>query len=91
MVGGALDEATSVLLAVAPKVAVVAGIAALIMLCIPFTRQHARDAVRCDPAGDRCAAFPAVVVWLGGHSSVLTADVLTVGNTLLAHVDGQGG
>ena len=37
------------------------------------------------------AAFPAVVVWLGGPSSVLTADVLTVGNTLLAHVDGQGG
>ena len=42
MVGGALDEATSVLLAVAPKVAVVAGLAALIMLCIPFTRHHAR-------------------------------------------------
>lgn len=40
-IGGALDEATSLLLAVAPKVAVVAGLAALIMLCIPFTQHHA--------------------------------------------------
>ncbi len=54
IVGGALDEATTVLLAVAPKVEVVAGLAALIMLCIPFTRHHAHGMLfAADLAGGR--------------------------------------
>lgn len=92
VVGGALDEATSVLLAVAPKVAVVAGIAALIMLCIPFTRQHARPMLfGAILLAVGAAGFSTMVAWLGGHSAVLTADVLNAGNTLLAHVNGQAG
>ncbi len=92
MVGGALDEATSVLLAVAPKVAIVSGLAALIMLCIPFTRHHARGMLfAAIVLAVGAAGFSTVVAWLGGHSAVLTADVLNAGNTLLAHVNGQGG
>ncbi len=92
MVGGALDEASSVLLAVAPKVAVVSGIAALIMLCIPFTRHHARGMLfAAIVLAVGAAGFSTVVAWLGGHSAVLTADVLNAGNTLLAHVNGQRG
>ena len=91
MVGGALDEAITVLLAVAPKVAVVAGLAALIMLCIPFTRHHAQGMLFAAVLLAVCAAgFSTVVAWLGGHSAVLTADVLNAGNTLLARVGGQG-
>ena len=92
IVGGALDEAVSVLLALAPKVAVLAGLAALIMLCIPFTRHHAKGMLFGAIAlALGAAAFPAMVVWLGGHSSVLAADVLNAGTTLLAHFNGQGG
>ncbi len=92
MVGGALDEATTVLLAVAPKVAVVAGLAALIMLCIPFTRHHAHGMLfAAILLAVVAAGFSTIVAWLGGHSAVLTADVLNAGNTLLARVNGQGG
>jgi hypothetical protein len=92
MVGGALDEATSVLLAVAPKVAVLAGIAALIMLCIPFTRHHAHGMLfGAIVLAVGAAGFSTVVAWLTGHSVVVTADVLNAGNSLLARINGQGG
>lgn len=92
MIGGALDEATSVLLAVAPKVAVLAGIAALVMLCIPFTRHHAHGMLfAAIVLAFGAAGFSTIVAWLQGHSAVLTADVLNAGNSLLAHVNGQGG
>lgn len=92
MVGGALDEAISVLLVLAPKVAVLAGIAALIMLCIPFTRHHAHGMLfGAILLAIGAAGFSTVVAWLGGHGAVLTADVLSAGDQLLAHVSGQGG
>lgn len=92
MVGGALDEATSLLLAVAPKVAVMAGLAALIMLCIPFLRHHAHGMlVGAIVLAVVAAGFSTVVGWLSGHSAMLTADALNAGSRLLAHVNGQGG
>lgn len=93
MVGGALDEATSVLLAIAPKVAVLAGIAALIMLCIPFTRHHAHGMLfAAIVLAIGAAGFSTIVAWLTGHSAVMTADVLRAGGNLLGHVNaGQGG
>lgn len=88
VVGGALDEVTAVLLGIAPKVAVVAGIAALIMFCIPFTRHHAQGMlVGAVVLAVGAAAFSTIVAWLGAHSAVLTADVLSAGNTLLAHLN----
>jgi len=80
---------TSVLLAVAPKVAVVSGVAALILLCVPFTRHHAHGMLfGAILLAIGAAGFSAVVAWLGAHSGVLTADVLNGGNQLLAHLGG---
>ena len=91
MVGGALDEATSVLLALAPKVAVVSGLAALIMLCVPFTRHHARGMLfAAIVLAVGAAGFSTVVAWLGGHGGVLTADLLNAGNALIARANAQG-
>ena len=87
MAGSALGEVTSVLLAIAPKVAVVSGIAALILLCIPFTRHHARPMlVGAVLLAIGAAGFSTVVAWLGAHSATLTAVVLNAGNQLFAHL-----
>ncbi len=89
MAGSALDEVISVLLAIAPKVAVVSGIAALILVCIPFTRHHAHGMLfGAILLAIGAAGFSAVVAWLGAHSGVLTADMLSGGNQLLAHLGG---
>ena len=89
MAGSALDEVTSVLLAIAPKVAVVSGIAALILLCIPFTRHHARPMlVGAILLAIGAEGFSTIVAWLGEHSAALTADVLNGGNQLFAHLGG---
>ena len=89
MAGAALDEVTSVLLAVAPKVAVMSGIAALILLCIPFTRHHARPMlVGAILLAIGAAGFSTIVAWLGAHSAPLTAAVLNGGNQLFAHLGG---
>lgn len=91
-VGVVLNEATAVLLMWAPKVAVVAGVAALILLCIPFTRHHAQGMLAAAILlALGAAGMSAGVAWIEGHSAVVTADVLSAGNTLLARLTPQGG
>jgi hypothetical protein len=92
MLGGALDEVIAVLLALAPKVAIAAGITALILLCIPFTRHHAQGMlVGAIVLAFGAATFSTGIGWVESHSGLLAADLASASDTLLAHVTGQAG